>query len=165
MAATAVALIGCSSDASPAAVTTAAPVTTIAPMTFEPDGGCGDAEFFALGRNGTSRLFVAIDQHSRSTTEPTELDIELPDDAISVGLDRGVNLGQLVCNDAPMDARIDSTTHAVTGSVTIRLAPRGLGASGCGVHGEVELHDVVMDDGTPIADLRIGSEGIGCYVG
>ncbi len=133
-------------------------------MTFEPDGGCGDAEFFALGRNGTSRLFVAIDQHSRSTTEPTELEIELPDDAISVGLDRGVNLGQLVCNPAPTDARIDSITAAVAGSVTIRLDPRGLGASACGVHGEVELHDVVMADGTPIADLRIGSDGLGCFV-
>lgn len=133
-------------------------------MSFEPDGGCGDVVFYGLGRNGTSRLWVDVDQSSRSTTEPTVLTFELPDDALTVALDRGVNLGQLVCNPAPTEARIDSITVAVAGSVTIRLDPRGLGASACGVHGEVELHDVVMADDTLIADLRIGSEGLGCYV-
>jgi hypothetical protein len=150
-----------------------APSTTVMDHTSQaivrlplaPYGGCADAVFFAIGTANEQALTISVDALMRSTTEPTVLDLTLPDPAVTVTLTRGAGLDQAMCNDVlGPEYRVDSEVPAVSGTVHIELGPRTEGFGG-GADGLATTHDIVMQDGTYLVDLYISTDQIGFYAG
>ena len=134
-------------------------------LPLAPYGGCGDAVFWAIGKNNEQGLMISVDASRRSTSEPTVLDITLPDPSVTVTLTRGAGLDQPMCNDVlGPEYRVDSEVPAVSGSVHIELGPRTT-VPGEGVSGLATTHDLILQDGTQLIDLYISTQSIGFYAG
>jgi hypothetical protein len=134
-------------------------------LPLAPYGGCADAVFHAIGKANEQALTISVDASQRSTTEPTVLDITLPDPAVTVTLQRGAGLDQPMCNDVlGPEYRVDSEVPAVSGTIHIELGPRSEGYGG-GVTGLAVTKDLIMQDGTSLVDLYISTDQIGFYAG
>lgn len=135
-------------------------------LPLAPYGGCADAVFFAIGRANEQGLMISVDASRRSTTEPTVLDLTLPDPSVTVTLTRGSGLDQPMCNDmVGNDYRVDSEVPAVSGTIHIELGPRSEPGDPTGTSGLAMTHDLVMQDGTSLIDLYITTDRIGLYGG
>jgi hypothetical protein len=137
--------------------TTSPPVLALAPTT-----SCGAATFNAINDDSTIRLFILVDARNRPEGAPLDLVEQLPGAEVTVRLQRGSSLDEGVCNDVISDMRIDSTTSAIAGTVRIHLDPP---TGRCGVVGSALTTGLVFADGTRVADIRIDTDGIDCFVG
>jgi|GEM_PF-2980734 len=160
-------LVACDGDSAGGPTTTAMThnSTAVVRLPLAPYGGCADAVFFGIGKNNEQGLLISVDASRRSTTEPTVLDVTLPDPSVTVTLTRGAGLDQAMCNDlVDLEYRVDSEVPAVSGTVHIELDPRPdpsvTGVGGAGVHGLATTHDIVMQDGTYLVDLYITTDQI-----
>ena len=87
-------------------------------------GGCADAYFWAASADGTQALTVYVDVRDRSGTEPTELDLTLPDPLATVTLQRGSDLTQAFCNDVlDQDYELDEEVPVVEGTLHLTVDP------------------------------------------
>jgi hypothetical protein len=132
-------------------------------------GGCGDVTLYALDEASDTLLIVSADVADRSTAEPTVVAGDLPQPGVTVTLVRGARLDKGLCEamfEEP-GAQIDSSVGAATGTVTFTVGPAGpvdAPLQACGTTtGSVEVQNLVMLDGSRVADLTISSDDVGCY--
>jgi hypothetical protein len=127
-------------------------------------GGCGDAFFWATSADDALAVVVTTDLRDRSATEPTELEVTLPDPRVEVELWAGAGLTSLMCNDV-VAGTIDEKVPVVEGDVRIALDPRRDADFTSHVDGKAELSGLVTADGTPLPDLAIKTSSIGFSAG
>lgn len=93
---------------------------------------------------------------------PTRLKVTLPDPAVKVEFWTGDHLASRMCTDVPFGEVTDRMTIRA-GQLRMFLAPRP-GAFRPS-RGTVELTDVSIAEGPPLADLTIATRSIGVYDG
>lgn len=131
---------------------------------------CGDVYFWAASESGDVAVIVMVDARDRSTTEPTTIELALPDPTVVVEVLEGEDLSRNFCTDViDLASEPQGRQHAVAGEGTITLGPAPEGPSSyrsCGtVSGELVLDGLVTEDGTTFAPIAVSSDSIGCYSG
>lgn len=136
------------------------------PIVLSRSGGCNDAFFWATNEDSTIALLVDIIS-DRPSGEQIDMSVDLPHSGITVTLQRGSGLDQALCGDVVDEHyRVDSNIPVKQAHLEIHLD--ALDSRRCAAadapNGELELQDVVADDGTSVADASIHTNAIGCYV-
>jgi hypothetical protein len=154
------ALAGCGDDDDPGTATDPGGAPE---LEFTETGGCGDAFFWATTSDDKHAVVITTDVQDRSQTEPTVVDVSLPDPAVEIELWEGTGLTSLMCNDV-VEGEVSDETPVVEGAGTITIEPRPEGHTDF-VDGKLELSGLVTDDGTELPDLAIKATSIGFYAG
>lgn len=155
-----VVLVGCGDAEAPS---TATDPESAPELEFTQSGGCGDAFFWATTADDKHAVVVTTDVHDRSTSDPTVVDVSLPDPEVEIELWRGTGLTSLMCNDV-VEGKVTDETPVVEGSGTMTFQPRAEGHTDF-VDGKLELTGLVTDAGTQLPDLHIKATSIGFYAG
>lgn len=153
-------LTGCGEDGEPSSTTDPGGPGA---LEFKHTGGCGDAYFWATTADDEHAVVVSVDLHDRSATEPTVLEVELPDPAVEVELWEGTGLRSLMCNDV-IEGEVTDETPVAEGTLTVTVQPRPE-EPGNLTDGKAELTGLVAEDGTELPDLEIKATTIGFYAG
>ena len=132
-------------------------------LEFATTGGCGDAYFWATTADDAHAVVVSVDLQERSSSDPTVVDVSLPDPAVDITLWEGAGLTSLMCNDV-VEGEVTEESPVVEGSGTITVQPRPEENFDL-VDGKLELTGLVAEDGTEIPDLAIKTTSIGFYAG
>ena len=132
-------------------------------LEFATTGGCGDAYFWATTADDAHAVVVSVDLQDRSSSDPTVVDVSLPDPAVEVTLWEGTGLTSLMCNDV-VEGEVTEDSPVVEGSGTITVQPRPEEDVDF-VDGKLELTGLVTEDGTELPDLAIKTTSIGFYAG
>lgn len=133
----------------------------LAPLTRS--GGCGEAFLWAADEDGRTAVVVSADLRDRSTTDPTTLEVTLPDPAVEVVLVEGEDLTAGFCTDLPM-SEVERETPVVAGDVVLRVDPPATG-SGQFTEGSFEVAGLVAEDGRVVPDARGSTAYIGFRAG
>ena len=99
-------------------------VDTAESLTFSDSGGCGDAYFWTTNEADDRAVTVGVELHDRSTTEPTVVDVTLPDARVEAHLLTGSGLASTMCSDLPQ-GEVTGTTPVTSGRVVLTIDPRG----------------------------------------
>jgi hypothetical protein len=133
---------------------------SLAPELLTIQGGCNEAAFWATNPEETIALWISLDLPGfRDDTR----DIELPADNARVELRRGSSLREPMCGDVVSEYKLDSSTMATAGTLTISVGSSG--STGCGTDGLLVAENLTFADGTTVGPLQIESNAIGCFAG
>ncbi|MEN9645519.1 MAG: hypothetical protein RL238_2188 [Actinomycetota bacterium] len=140
---------------------------TIAPAgtsyTLAPAGGCGAMGFHGINSDQTVALMIYLGQGDAVAAD-LDRTFNVGDPDVYVVLRRGVNLGEMMCNDVISESRVDAESPAVGG--TIHVTTSGTGAETCGdTSGLAEVTGLVFEDGTTVDDLEITTTELNCFAG
>lgn len=136
-------------------------VEEVPPLTRS--GGCGEAFLWAADEDGRTAVVVDADLRDRSTTDPTTLEVTLPDPAVEVVLVDGEDLTAGFCTDLPT-SEVERETPVVAGEVVLRVDPPATG-SGQFAEGSFEVVGAVAEDGRVVPDTQATTEYIGFRAG
>ena len=134
-----------------------------AALEFTNSGGCADAFFWATTADDKHAVVVSVDLRDRSASEPTGLDVELPDPAAEVELWEGTGLASLMCNDV-IEGEVTEETPVVEGTITVTVQPRPRDPGNL-TDGKATLTGLVTEAGTELPDLEVKTTWIGFYAG
>lgn len=156
-------------------VVATSPVPPPAPIDpFTSSGGCA-GYFWAGTENGSTETLLLTDGPQallpRLNPSGTAIDVQvdLPDSALTVHLQRGHHLVDAMCTDVVPATEILHDERVVEGRATFHIDPPAFPLSGYNVEACVEgsfrLNDGVTESGATVPNVEITSNSMGCFGG
>lgn len=98
-----------------------------------------------------------------------DIQVDLPDSALTVRLQRGRHLADAMCADVASSAEVLDDERVVEGRATFHIDPPTFPLSGYNVEacvdGSFTLSDGVTESGATVPNVEITSNSMGCFVG
>lgn len=127
-------------------------------------GGCSDVFMWAATADGDVAVTFLWNRPAQLQGSPIDMDFVLPDDAMTVNVERGHGLHRNMCTDMIDVGAEPSSVDAVTGGsghLTVSVANLPDGRS----TGVLRLDDLEGPDGLRFAPIEVTTGCIGCADG
>lgn len=151
------------------------PVTRPAPIEpFASSGGCAGFFWAGTASGSTETLLLTNGPEGlfpRSSPNGSAIDIQvdLPDSALTVRIQRGHHLVDTMCTDVASATEILHDEQVVEGHATFHIDPPSFPFSGYNVEACVEgsftLSHGITESGATVPNVHITSSSMGCFVG